>query len=90
MLYFVEYFNEGSGEPVNLSIGLRSMDAARHRGKTVARLNGNCGFWISRKKPEAGVMPERIEYHSCSWSPRGEIMWRPVILRESRSVGVEV
>lgn len=75
-LWFCEYFREGSGVPVNLSIGIRSKDAAIHRGKVVSRLNGYCGFWVLSKPEGLAERPRRVEYHGCTVSPSGHIQWR--------------
>jgi hypothetical protein len=78
-LYFCEYFREGSGYPVNLSIGMQSMESAEHRGKVVTKLNGYCGFWILSKPAGCTDEPKRIVYHSAIVDPRGVTTWRKPI-----------
>ncbi len=79
ILWFCEYYNSGSGHPVNLSIGLHSKEAAIHRGKVVVKVNGYLAFWILRKQEGSTKMPVRVEYHQCSRDPRGVISWLPVV-----------
>lgn len=75
-LWFCEYYREGSGIPVDCSIGIPNLEQARHRGKVVAQFNGYCGFWILAKPAEVGVEPVKVEYHSVSYDPRGVPTWR--------------
>ena len=79
MLYFCEYMREGTGIPVDLSIGLQSIESAEQRGKMVTKFNGYCGFWITSKEPVKNAQPKRLVYHSCIVDPRGNVTWRQPI-----------
>lgn len=76
LLWFVEYFQEGSGIPVNLSIGLQSHRQAYQHGREVTQDNGYCGFWICSKPVGTIGEADRVEYHSVSYSPDGRAVWK--------------
>ena len=75
MLYFNEYMQEGSGFPVDLTVGLRSVDQCITHGRRVCIDKGYCGFWISRKPDNTYMEPIKVEYHHRRISPSGQVVW---------------
>ena len=66
-MYVIQYMREGSGIPVDCSVGLRSVADAKKHGRSVCTKQRYCGFWIGYKPNERGVDPERMEFHPVYW-----------------------
>lgn len=73
-LFFIEYMQEGSGVPVDCTIGAKTREECVQHGRKVSVEKHYCGFWILAKPPVKGVDPIRLEFHPVYQSPR-ENMW---------------